>query len=372
MLNATWEKYYFLWASKKTGLKSSKFLRTTRELVEKYVSGQCTPEERADVEAYLKRTQDATLFDEVLRQQWEQMAEQPSENVDVAGSLYRFKEKRQRLQSAEPPANKHPSKSFGHSATFRVATSLMLLITVGIGWWYTQTGLSIEKLFATQVTYQEFVNTTGQQAQITLTDGSRIWLNVDSRVKYPEKFTGNERNVYLTGEALFEVTKDPGKPFRVHTQHLMTTVLGTSFQVRAYHDDKLAQVTVVTGKVAVQAMDSSGQTGKHYLLHPRQQVVLNKETRQMQQDSTDLTEAAALKNGELYLRDLSLGEIARRLERWYGVQISFEQEALQACAFSATFKRCPLRNVLDRLQLTAGFRYEINGKLVKIKGNTCE
>jgi ferric-dicitrate binding protein FerR (iron transport regulator) len=326
-------------------------------LLEKYVSGQCTPEERTRVEAYLQRTEDSTPFDEVLWQQWTQESDQPAGDVDTAGSLRRFKQKR-RVRPV---------------TLVRIAAGLLLLMTaLGAGWWSTRSNGPVQRWLAPAVVYKEFVNATGQQAHLTLGDGSQVWLNVDSRLKYPEKFTNNGRNVYLTGEALFEVTQDRRKPFRVHTQRLVTTVLGTSFQVRAYADDRLAQVTVSTGKVAVQPVDSLRPTGRPYLLHPQQRVVLDKESGRMHQDSTDLTELTALKSGDLYLRDMTFREIARRLERWYGVQITIGSDALKTCAFSATFKRLPLRDVLDRLQLTAGFQYRITGKRVRIEGGSCE
>ncbi|WP_031530167.1 FecR family protein [Dyadobacter crusticola] len=156
----------------------------------------------------------------------------------------------------------------------------------------------------------------GGQYQVRLPDGSKVWLNASSSIRFPSVFAAAERKVEITGEAYFEVAKDKRKPFRVKFNESEVLVLGTSFNIMAYPEEGASKTTLVEGSVAIQ------NVGRNARLKPGQQAAILA-TGQIKTKYTPVEEAVAWKNGEFYFQEASVEEVMRQLSRWYDVRIKY-------------------------------------------------
>ncbi|QRR01280.1 FecR family protein [Dyadobacter sandarakinus] len=157
----------------------------------------------------------------------------------------------------------------------------------------------------------------GGQYQVQLPDGSKVWLNASSSIRFPSVFAGKERKVEITGEAYFEVAKDKSKPFRVSFNQSEVLVLGTTFNIMAYPEEGISKTTLVEGSVSIR------HVGRKAQLKPGQQAAVLS-SGQIKTRYTPVEEALAWKNGEFYFQDAGVEEVMRQLSRWYDVQISYE------------------------------------------------
>ncbi|SFC68246.1 ferric-dicitrate binding protein FerR, regulates iron transport through sigma-19 [Parapedobacter composti] len=241
------------------------------------------------------------------------------------------------------------------------AVAAVLLAVLGI--WSFRLHLyhpSVDKLPA--VDYVELRTGAGQRKLVTLSDGSRIWLGNASSVRYPKGFQQDRRDVFLEGQAFFEVAPDSTKPFWVHTNGLDIQVLGTSFDVKNYEGEVIKTVTVATGKVLVQPQHA----GKEWTLGKGDQIICHATANQYRVQPADLTVALAWKNGELIFRDTPLEEIATQLQRWYGADINIVSRSLLKRRLSLSVKDEPLQRVLNMLAVAGAFRFDIQGRKVEI------
>lgn len=194
----------------------------------------------------------------------------------------------------------------------------------------------------------------GCEFAVTLSDGSRIWLNAASELKYPETFHGNTREVHLSGEAYFEITADSNRPFYVHTQEMQLKVLGTSFNIKAYPDETETVTTLLTGSIE-QHYPSSGQSLR---LLPLQQVNFDHATGKLQTLKADPEETLAWKNGKFIARNKTLEEIFQQLSRWYGFETVYIHPELKQERFHLhTNRYATVREILDNLQSTNGIHF---------------
>lgn len=209
--------------------------------------------------------------------------------------------------------------------------------------------------------YSEITVPFGQMSQLTLSDGTKIWLNSGTTLRYPERFAENNRSVYIDGEAFFKVAKMAHKPFTVNTAEMRVEVLGTSFNLSAYKEDAATSVTLVEGKVALQ--NNAGKTIAN--LSPGQMATKNKTKLEIQNVKTAFY--IAWKEGEIFFEDERLDEIAVKLERWFNVEIIFANEHLKSQKFTGTIlKNKPVDQIMQVLELLSPIRFEhqvnANGK----------
>lgn len=165
--------------------------------------------------------------------------------------------------------------------------------------------------------YNTLSTPRGGQYQVVLPDGTRVWLNAASSLRYPTTFTGNERKVYLEGEAYFEVAKNAAKPFHVEAKGVDVEVLGTHFNINAYHDEAYSRTTLLEGSVKVK----KGNAQK--LLEPGQQAISGG-SEPLKVINADSDGVLAWKNGYFYFNKSTLPEIMRQISRWYDVDIRYE------------------------------------------------
>ncbi len=203
---------------------------------------------------------------------------------------------------------------------------------------------------------------------LILPDGTKVWLNSATSIKYPEAFVGKTREVELIGEAYFEVVSNPEKPFVVNNQSLNVTVLGTAFNVSAYHDDAFFTTTLVEGKVKL----ASAKT-QDIILTPNEVGFFNKSNSKLEiKKYEDIRNYTSWKDGKFYFERESLDNILKKLGRWYNFKVEFtDAKAAQSVFTGVAHKNYKIENLMDMIAKTARIRYqayknENNDILIKV------
>lgn len=204
----------------------------------------------------------------------------------------------------------------------------------------------------------------GQKTRIFLPDGSRVTLNSESEVVYSDSFSLVSREIFLKGEAFFEVAPDSTLPFRVHTGNLTTEALGTSFGITAYTEDKLV-VKLATGRVMVKYEDDGNNSA---VLTPGLQLVTT-EKNSFDVSDFDTSSAFAWMSGIIIFENQGWHEVIPYLERWYGVEITVKGSFPKKQKVTGQFNNDLLSNVLNSLSFAYGFGYEIDKKNIIITFN---
>ena len=201
--------------------------------------------------------------------------------------------------------------------------------------------------------YNELEVPRGGECMIKLDDGTRVWVNAETKLKYPVTFVGENREVILEGEAFFDVVKD-AKPFIVKTSFGDVRVLGTAFGISAYSNESESYTTLVRGKVSVGTKDAAP-----IVILPGEQVITSKDGKMVKQE-VDVEEFVGWKDGIYVFKEKSLGDIMTTLERWYNISVVFQDEDLKELPFTGNLKRYDNINVFfDALTRTGDLKYRV-------------
>jgi len=225
---------------------------------------------------------------------------------------------------------------------------------------YTVEGKSEEQANAERALRLNTITTAaGEQYQVILPDGTLVWLNASSSLKYPSTFSGNERKVELDGEGYFEVTKvkDHRMPFIVVGNRQRVEVLGTHFNMNSYADENATKTTLLEGSVSVSASNTSS------ILKPGQQAIsVNGKTRVVQVQTEDVV---AWKNGYFMFNNESLEDVMRKVARWYDVQVEYKNVSNRKITFFGTVSRFSnISQVLRTLEHTGEVKFDIEGRRI--------
>ncbi|TWW01312.1 FecR family protein [Chitinophaga pinensis] len=220
------------------------------------------------------------------------------------------------------------------------------------------------------VKLMERQNGKATRASIELADGSKIWLNAESKLSYPEVFDGNTREVYLTGEAFFDIAPNPKKPFIVHFNAGSVHVLGTSFNVRAYENEAV-QTSVRTGKVAFIPNRKQGEIPDTIFITPDEKVTLqttvaDTKSNGIVKEITSSEEDKAWTEGRLIFRDETLEDIASELERTFGKKVTFGNDAPRYYRLTGAFQDNSLQDIMYYLARSKAFHYTITDSTLLI------
>lgn len=219
------------------------------------------------------------------------------------------------------------------------------------------------KISHSNTEYNELAIPKGRSYSLVLSDGTKIWLNALSRIKYPVKFEGRERRVIITGEAFFEVAKDEKTPFIVETSYYNVKVLGTKFNVNAYPDEKVVATTLISGLVSIPSADGSGT-----VVEPGEQYKYNKESRKSTIENVNTELYISWINNNLLMEQMRLEDIFKVLTRRYEIDTFFTDEELKNETYSGLV---PLNDsldvILDQISKVSDVEFRIEGKLIVIK-----
>lgn len=210
-----------------------------------------------------------------------------------------------------------------------------------------------------KITYNTICTPKGGQFQVILPDGSRVWLNAASSIKFPTAVSGTERKVVVSGEAYFEVSKNKAMPFRVVTNKQTIEVLGTHFNINAYSDESRVKTTLIEGCVKINYDDQT------VLLKPNQQASINTANSVINIKEVDTEDVIAWKNGVFTFESADIAFIMRQAARWYDVSIFYDGK-LPSKRFTGSISRnVNLSELLNMLKYT-GINFKIEGKTIKV------
>ena len=211
--------------------------------------------------------------------------------------------------------------------------------------------------------YNKLTTPVGGEYSLVLSDGTKVFLNADSELKYPVEFSDGKRIVDLKGEAYFEVHKDSLRPFVVRMNGSEVTVLGTSFNVNTYGDDGQIYTTLVNGSVRV----SSVKNGQAEVLKPGMQSVMDVQSGQLTVREVDVEPYVAWREGRFVFRAMTLDLIMRQLQRWYDFEVFYQNSELKDYEFRGVIKRdMDLDKVLSVIKVTTNVDFEVKGKVITI------
>jgi transmembrane sensor len=214
----------------------------------------------------------------------------------------------------------------------------------------------------TKISNNKLTTPYGGEYKITLADGSKVWLNAGSSLRYPTAFNGNDRKVEILGEGYFEIAEDKTKPFRVFAQGTEVKVTGTKFNVKAYDTDNQVTTTLVSGSVAVQ----HGSTIKN--IKPNQQAIVTGDSIKIKAKSKEeMAQVLAWKHGFINLDGESVQSILVQLKRWYNVDTQIEAGTPETTLSGSIEKTTSLVNVLELLNTNASVQFTLQGHTVVAK-----
>ena len=197
----------------------------------------------------------------------------------------------------------------------------------------------------------------GGEYSLILPDGSRVWLNSETTLRFPVQFAGGKRVVYLSGEAYFQVKKDTSAAFHVCTKQQKITVLGTTFNVSAYENDRFTETTLIEGKVAVEG------GAERVVMKPSEQYILDKRSGVGELKEVETEFYTSWIDGKFYFTSFTFEEIVKKLERWYDFTMIYEEDDIRQMRFSGVInKHRPIEEMLRFLEKTTDIHFKISGK----------
>lgn len=333
-------------------------------LLARFVEGACTPEETAQVEAWLAASEANRQEFARLKTIWDAAAlPSPAVNVDAGWAAMQARMKARKQQESETPvipldtANKPVGKTAPMQWMLRVAAVLVVALGA-VALWRTMASEEMISLTASN----EVVTTT-------LPDGSVITLNTNSSLEYPAEWE-TTRDVNLTGEAYFEVARNEAKPFVIHTGSADVKVLGTAFNVRAIPDAPTVEVAVESGVVALYSPENAQET-RVELTEGDKGSYLKESQRVETTDTFDPT-VAFWRDKMLIFKRTRLRKVGEVLSQLYGVEITFSNPALAQCKYTTSFENTPIEQIVEVIASSFGWEVKTTATGFEFVGDSCE
>ncbi|MBS1564825.1 MAG: FecR domain-containing protein [Bacteroidetes bacterium] len=318
------------------------------------LSGELLPEEAQELQALLAEDSGAQDRYKLMQQFWEQHDNIPQPMIEAA--LQRTLSQLDLPGAVSQPAEERPVRKYIVLKRMAIAAAVLAVIVSGFLLVRTMGG-GKQTLLAGMVEKQ---NSKGVKSIIELTDGSKIWLNADSKIQYPRVFNGSTREVVLNGEAFFEVAKDPARPFTIHLANGTVRVLGTSFNIRAYDNEKIVETSVATGRVAfIPRYESGAKKQDTVFLSPdnKARYLFNKE--ELTTGPTISRDDRAWTEGRLIFKAMSFEDIGMQLERNFGKKVVFVTDNARSFRLTGSFQNNTLEDIMFYLRKSTEFNYKI-------------
>jgi len=351
------------------------------ELIAKQLSSDASKEELDELAALLSQYPDYAFMNEIVlslkgsKSHFEK--DIPKEDLVNNGWEHLAGKLNIHQISTDETDKSYKPKKIIYLRKFWMAAAIAVIV-IGSAFFYYTAYFSKQQFAGTKKIAEVHYGTT---SKLILPDGSQVWLNAGSKLIYPEKFSGSQREVTLEGEGFFEVTKNEKLPFFVHAGKVTVRVVGTKFNVKAYSEDDDIETTLISGKVQV-ILDDDPE--KEIVLSPNEKLTVsnarNSKTISTYQSSNELKfklqslpaassinipETAWLSN-KLIFNNESLDNVAKMIERKYAVHINFQKAALKDEYVTGIFEKENIQQALDLLKMTTHFNYSIDGDNVNL------
>ena len=330
-------------------------------LIEKYLNDRCSPKELEEVASIFQSEEYREKLQPLLFDYWNNT---PSFRHEIAQEeLGQMLDSIHHSINVTQPAKKSTVKQL-YLYAYKAAAVLFIPLLLVSAWLFVSDSFLKDESFVTLETPM------GSKTKTTLPDGTEVWQNAGTTLKYPANFSERDREVFLVGEAYFHVKSDKKHPFQVNSPEGTVTVTGTRFNISNYASDRDYSVVLEEGKVSFTPKGASEEIA----MKPLQQIVLNKQSGILQKRDIDTDKFTSWKDGKLIFRNDPLEEIITRLNRWYDTDIKIvdPKNELKDLPFTMTVQHETIDQVLDYITQASGLklkREEINsnGSVVKTK-----
>lgn len=374
-------------------------------LIAKKLSGEASAEELRDLEIQLRANPDLHYSMQTIIDLWSPAA---SSDLEVSNLAFEKHIERMEKLGIDFPSQKAPLKNPSfidlsnppvqfqaiRPKAILAALGLCILVITGLLWGtikffkpVLRQNTPVNASPSPDNANSEISTRNGSKTNVVLPDGTQVWLNAGSKLIYPKSFGNTNREVVLTGEAFFDVVHNTEKPFIIHTVNMNIKVLGTRFNVKSYPTDKATVATLIRGSIEVSFKD---RPAEKIILKPNEKIIVANSNNPVikpiktkldeepdgdpivavrgltyYQHSRDVVETSWVEN-KLIFQNESFEELARQLERWYGINIRFKNPELQLLYFTGDFKNESIIQALDALKLSNNFNYIIEGNNITI------
>ena len=320
-------------------------MKVSYETIMRFFRNECTPEEKQAVMQWVNESEEHKAF----FFKWEELFYLGKEDIASDEAILRKAEKILEARIEEEEDKLSFSFLNAWRKGWKYAASIAAVITVsGLAVWYMLSGQPEEQITAS--------TGAGETLALVLPDSSKVWLNENTILTYPEAFDGDKRELHLNGEAYFEVTKNKHRPFRVNSKNMSVQVLGTKFNFKSLDNGKTAEASLIEGEVKVEGNNDEGSI----TLSPGQKVELNLLTHQMKVSQADVVVDAVWHDNLIPLDQADLFRIADILEKLYGMDIILSPDVDRRATYSGVLqKKDTIEDVLKILQNTIHINYKI-------------
>lgn len=345
-------------------------------LLTRKIAGEITADEMEELTDLLAKQPDAVYYDEFLKELWKDR-KIPNEKVNHAYERHKLRYQDKWTLNDAPiiKATGSARKNRGKvSKNVWYASAAIVLCTVCLGLF-----LMKQQVADKQITPEEkieIVAEKGVRKKLTLPDGTKIWLNADSRLSYNNFSKSKKRLVHLKGEAYFDVAKNEKKPFVIETDKISIQVLGTAFNVKAYPDEKKTETTLIKGAIALSVNE---RPNEKILLKPSEKLAVidnkssHKKDRELAStftltignlskvsvDNTEYIQETSWIDNKLVFKDETMSELIPKIERWYNVEIVLENPKVNTYRYTGTITKENINQMLKAMQLIKSFNYKI-------------
>lgn len=337
-------------------MDNAKHLHINR--IGKFLSGEINARERTALMAWVEEDPANRKFFEDAVKLWEvsgAFSDQPFE-TDTRAAWARLESRIDSFVGTGGPSSA-PSRRLSISPWWLRAAAVILLV-LGVGYWWSNLTDSSSMVAQTGA---------GEKRELVLPDGSQVWLNENSRLSYLEK--DDQRRVTLEGEAFFEVKHMDTSPFVIATGEARTTVLGTSFNVRAYPEEDAVKVTVATGTVELKNAEDVASAIR---LPAGTSGVLNLKVNARPEKTPVDVNATAWKIRRLQFDNTELGEVFSAIEDYYGIHVKLENQAINHCHFNGTYDQPQLNHLIEVIGISLDLDLSIQGDTLTVRGEGCQ
>ncbi|HEY4788115.1 MAG TPA: FecR domain-containing protein [Bacteroidales bacterium] len=316
-----------------------------KELLNKYLNNTHTPEELSALVNFIETSDDLVLFDEIAFDQWEEIKRKITVPDKERKKVLKKEARRIVNKSGEVLLSGERLQILT-----KAAAVLLIIIVIPVLIYNGQ------KIFFSNKTKEDYITTIikpGEKKNLILSDETQVILNSESKFEIPKKFQANVRKVSLQGEAFFKVTHINDRPFIVSSDKVSVKVMGTSFNMKNYNDEKFMYVTLTTGKVAV----TIGQNKKVVLLMPNEQLIIDKYSGSYRKIYVDANKYSLWTKGTLYFNSTPISKVVKIISRWYGKTIILNDTA-DHYLISGEHDNKSLNAVLQAISFSTGLKYK--------------
>ena len=319
------------------------------ELILKHLSGHSSDEEIEQLTKWVNEN----------AENGNQFAEMQNSYIFLASTLSPDNQKSAFNEIINQINNKKEKKGISVKRIYSIAASILFPVLLGaFAWFYQWSNSSNEPELFTEI-----VAPPKHNSQITLSDGTQVWLSPESKLRYGQNYGRETRNVILDGEGYFEVAKNQEKPFTVETGLLKVRVLGTSFNLEAYSNETMIRTTLVRGSLQIE----SELISKGILLTPGDRISLDVNSKQLTSEKVNTEIYRLVKDGMIIFKRNTLAEVCRKLERWFMIPVELKGNDNQDLLFTAKFQDESIEKILQILNLTIPINYQIMNDKIVIK-----